>query len=505
MKNILLFIILFLLKFSVSAQSGSLDISFGTGGKVTTDFGSGYDDGRSVAIQNDGKIVVAGTSHNGTNTDFSLVRYNSDGNLDNTFGSGGIVTTDFGSDYDYGSSVAIQSNGKIVVAGYSRNGTYYDFGLVRYNNDGSLDNTFGTFGKLLTDIGGESDLAFSLAIQSDGKILVAGYCDDGLSADFALVRYNTDGSLDNSFDSDGKATTDFGSPGDEGSSVVIQTDGKIVVVGHTQISRYHFALVRYNNDGSLDNTFGSGGKVITDFGGYGYGGDMGRSVAIQGDGKIIVAGYSFNSDYCYFALARYNNNGILDNAFDFDGKVTTANGMGNSLVLQSDGKIIVAGESVVLGDWGLIRYNTDGSLDNSFDSDGEVNTDFGSTNEYAWSVAIQSDGKILLAGVTGNYTNGNFAVARYNGDVSVGMEEKKEISDERIFPNPSSGIFTINLKNKTAETKICVYDVLGNCVLDKISVKNSNQEIDLSNQAKGIYFMEIISDREREVQKIILQ
>lgn len=499
MKNILLFIIFSLLQFPVNAQPGSLDISFGSGGKLITNFGSG----RSLALQNDGKIVVAGSSYNGTDTDFSLVRYNSDGSLDNTFGSSGIVTTDFGSDYDYGTAIVIQSNGKIMVAGYSRNGAYYDFGLVRYNIDGSLDNTFGSSGKVLTDIGGESDLAFSVAIQSDGKILVAGYCDDGLYADFALVRYNNDGSLDNTFDSDGKVSTDFASSGDRGHSVVIQNDGKIVLVGYTSISRACFALVRYNNDGSLDATFGSGGKVTTDFGGFSYGGAHARSVAMRTDGKIVVAGYHFNSDHCYFALTCYNMNGILDSTFDSDGKVTNAYGIGSSLVLQSDGKIIVAGESHYSfeSDFGLIRYNADGSLDTSFDSDGEVNTDFGNTGEQAWSVAMQTDGKILLAG----YSNGNSALARYNGDASVGIEDKREISHESIYPNPSSGIFTVNLKSKPSNTKICVYDILGNCILGKVSIKNSTPEINLSNNAKGIYFIEITSEGEREVRKIVLQ
>ena len=168
-----------------TAQPGSLDNTFGSGGKLTTAIGSSDDIGYSVAIQSDGKILVAGASGNNPNYDFALVRYNSNGSLDNTFGTGGIVTTDFGSNCDKGYSVAIQNDGKILVAGASNNGSDWDFTLVRYNSNGSLDNTFGSGGKVTTTIGIIVDYGYSVAIQSDGKILVAG-CSDGFA--LATVR-----------------------------------------------------------------------------------------------------------------------------------------------------------------------------------------------------------------------------------------------------------------------------------------------------------------------------
>jgi len=167
------------------AQPGSLDNSFGTGGKLTTDFGSSDDLGYSVALQTDGKIVVAGYSGSYPNDDFALVRYNTDGTLDNTFGTGGKLTTDFGSSDDLGYSVALQTDGKIIVAGRSNNGLD-DFGLCRYNTNGTLDNTFGTGGKLTTDFGSSDDLGYSVALQTDGKIVVTG----GSNGDFALACYN---------------------------------------------------------------------------------------------------------------------------------------------------------------------------------------------------------------------------------------------------------------------------------------------------------------------------
>jgi uncharacterized delta-60 repeat protein len=229
----------------VAAAEGDLDTSFDSDGKVTTDIGGIDNRARSVAIQSDGKIVAAGYSNPGSNYDFTLARYNTDGTLDTNFDSDGKVTTAIGSGTDQAFSVAIQSDGKIVAAGYSNNGSNDDFALVRYNTDGSLDTSFDSDGKVTTAIGGSDDRAHSVAIQSDGKIVVAGHSDNGSNEDFALVRYNTDGTLDTSFDSDGKVTTAIGSASDFARSVAIQSDGKIVAAGRSTGSNDDFALVRY--------------------------------------------------------------------------------------------------------------------------------------------------------------------------------------------------------------------------------------------------------------------
>ncbi len=273
-------------------SDGSLDTGFGTGGEVTTDFG-GSDDGFAVAVQADGKIVAAGTS----DSDFALARYNSDGSLDAGFGTGGEVTTDFGAN-DGGYTVALQADGKIVVAGTTNNnGSNFDFALARYNSDGSLDTGFGTGGEATTDFG-RGEEGYAVALQTDGKIVVAGstYSDTGYS-DFALARYNSNGSLDTGFGASGKVTTAFGY-NNWGRAVALDAGGKIVVAGSADNgSNSNFALARYNSNGSLDTGFAIGGKVTTDFGAN----DEGRTVALQADGKIVVAGFS-GSD---FALARY--------------------------------------------------------------------------------------------------------------------------------------------------------------------------------------------------------
>ncbi len=394
---------------------GSLDTGFGTGGKVTTPIGIN-EEGYSVAIQSDGKIVVAGCSNNGSNDDFAVVRYNSDGSLDNGFGTGGKVTTPIGIGDDYGTSVAIQNDGKIVVAGYSYNGSNYDFAVVRYNSDGALDTGFDGDGIVTTPIGINEE-GYSVAIQSDGKIVVAGCSNNGSNYDFAVVRYNSDGSLDNGFDGDGKVTTPIGTGDDYGTSVAIQNDGKIVVAGYSYNgSNYDFAVVRYNSDGSLDNGFDGDGIVTTPIGS---GHDKGYSVAIQNDGKIVVAGCSNNGSNDDFAVVRYNTNGSLDTDFGTGGKVTTPIGInegGFSVAIQSDGKIVVAGcsNNGSNNDFAVVRYNANGSLDTGFDGDGIVTTPIGSGYDQGYSVAIQSDGKIVVAGFMHNGSNYDFAVVRYN-------------------------------------------------------------------------------------------
>src|ERR1051325_10745806 len=402
---------------------GSLDTSLNGTGKVTTPIGSGSDEGRSVAIQADGKIVLSGDSYNGTTWDFALVRYNSDGSLDTSPNGTGKVTTHIGNSAEPGQSVAIQNDGKIVVAGSTSNGssTYDDFALVRYNSDGSLDTSFNGTGKVTTAIGTFYDDASSVTIQGDGKIVVAGYSYN-VYPDFAVVRYNNDGSLDTSFNGTGKVTTAIGSNYDDAYSVATQSDGKIVAAGYGFSGGANsFAVVRYNNSGSLDTSFGSTGKVITFIGMDA----IGQSMAIQSDGKIVVGGSSLNISNYDFAVARYNTNGALDGMFGLSGTVTTAVGssddFGQSVAIQSDGKIVVAGYSYNGSNYdvAVVRYTSNGSLDTSFNGTGKVTRAIGSSDDIGQSVAIQSDGKLVVAGYSYNGSDNDVAVVRYNSDGSL--------------------------------------------------------------------------------------
>ncbi|MDZ8080062.1 MAG: DUF4347 domain-containing protein [Nostoc sp. DcaGUA01] len=350
------------------------------------------------------------------------------GNLDTTFGAGGQVNTLFG----YGGSaysVAIQSDGKILAVGYSymiHDGLNApDFALIRYNPDGSLDNSFGNGGIVTTHVGSASDAGYSVTLQSDGKIVVAGYTWDNSQSnqpDFALARYNTNGSLDTSFGNGGKVITNLGQ--DLGYKVLVQPDGKTILVG--SIGNGDRVLVRYNTDGSIDTSFGNSGKVN---------GTNGNTAVILSDGKIIVAGaaisdpnsYSASGPLIDFALARYHSNGSLDTSFGNNGRVLTPIGTSldtaNSIAIQADGKIVVAGYawSVWNGsnqeDFAIARYNSDGSLDTSFGNGGKIIAPLSiSNNDRATSLTIQSNGKIVVAGYIQNGNNRDTVLLAYNPD-----------------------------------------------------------------------------------------
>ncbi len=355
---------------------GSLDTTFDGDGRVSTPILTGMDRITSLAVQPDGKIVASGHTFNGTDDDFAVVRYNPDGSLDTSFDTDGKVVTPVLPGKDKARSMVIQPDGRIAVAGGSNN----DFSLVRYNTDGSLDTSFDTDGKVTTPFLG-NDSAGEILLRPDGRLIAAGTTANEILSDFALAGYNTDGSLDSSFGMDGKVTTDYGTQSAGASSVAIQSDGKIVVVGFAIGANLDFALTRYNPDGSLDPGFGVGGKVVTPILSLN---DAVTSVTIQPDGKIVAAGYAVtdsNSNDADFALARYNTDGSLDTTFDRDGKVTTPirsqDDRANSVVIQPDGKIVAPGYAEIPSgpyDFAVARYNTDGSLDTSFDNDGTVTT-----------------------------------------------------------------------------------------------------------------------------------
>lgn len=404
------------------ATGGNLDRTFGAGGKVMTDFLSSPDHASALAIQPDGKIVAAGSADDGPfTTNFALARYNTDGSLDSTFGNEGRIIT-YLSSYAAVNALAIQPDGKIVAAGGAHVGPPGGSSAVlRYNADGTLDSTFRGSERIIRDFFGGGSWAGGVAIQSDGKIVIAGVRYGG-DWDFALARYNNDGGLDTTFGINGKVMTDFSGPRDYASGVAIQSDGKIIAAGVAGGGgNKDFALARYNDNGSLDTTFGINGKVTTDFFGSD---DEAYGLVIQSDGRIVLAGSADHDPfYTNFALARYTTNGSLDSTFGNGGKLTTSfssDAEANSLAIQLDGKIIAAGVADgVMGDkdFAFARYNTDGTLDASFGVDGKVTVDFSAGDDETYALAIQSDGKILMAGDTGASTNNqDFALARYDDD-----------------------------------------------------------------------------------------
>jgi uncharacterized delta-60 repeat protein len=299
---------------SAAAAAGDLDPSFGSGGLVTTDFGGRGDFDLAVALQPDGKIVAAGNSSalGVFSVSFALARYNSDGTPDASFGTGGTVLTSFGGRLSAASDVVVQPDGKVVAVGLADG----DFGVARYNPDGTLDATFGTGGLVKTDFGG-CDQGQAVALQPDGKIVAVGL----VCGAIGVARYNPDGSLDTAFGSGGKVITDASSSFD-GAFDVLVSGGKIVVgggSGNYPFGDSDFQLVRYNPDGSLDGSFGNSGIVTTDFGGS----DTAFGIALAAGGKVVATGATKGAEPSDVAVARYSADGSLDSSFGSGGTITT--------------------------------------------------------------------------------------------------------------------------------------------------------------------------------------
>lgn len=423
---------------------GAIDTGFGDSGTFRWASSSKADWANGVALQSDGKIVVAARiwSFETNTVSFGALRLTSTGHLDNGFDTDGIVTTNFVGQLqpinNSANQMALQSDGKIIVVGYASNGSDDDFALTRYEINGRLDDKFGSGGRIRTDFGA-TDRAYAVAIQPDDKIVVAGYTTNGTNiAHFVLARYTKDGVLDTTFGSSGKVIDDFGTyQYDFGYGVVIQSNGKIVIVGDTwngSAGNYDFGLARFNSDGSPDASFGSGGKVRTQ---VGTGNDEVNGAIIDGRNRIVVYGSAEFYGHTNFALARYNSDGSPDTYFGAytpnptentsPGTVVTSLGADTTdafitgAVSDADGELTVAGDALVNGkhEFALVKYvSSNGQPDVFFGNQGIIKRDilgFG-RDGHANGVALFPDGKVIAAGVYNVDGTDRFALARFNPD-----------------------------------------------------------------------------------------
>lgn len=424
-----------------SAATGSLNTSFGSGGKATANYG-GTDAATAVALMSNGKYVVAGTSTALGTSDIAVLRYNSNGTLDTSFSSDGGVLLDIGAGtQDFATSVAVQPDGKILVAGYTNLGGTNDFLLLRFNADGTPDTFFGANGRApLANFSGD-DRANAIVLMSDGRILLGGSWDGG-SSDFALARYNKDGTFDTTFSGDGRVSHNVGDA-EFAQALAVQSDGKIVAVGYSDDAGTNdFAIVRFNDNGSLDSPFGGGdAEVLVDFGDN----DQASSVKILSNGKILVAGTNSVAANPDFAVARLNSDGSQDLTFgNGDGEVDETFGaidLCRSMVVQPDGRILLAGTSSISGsnDFAVMALKADGALDTGFAGDGTQLTDFSSASaDVGNAMVLQPDGRITVVGSTGT----DFAAARFNvnlrTDVRVGSDNKAN-SGNNVYNTTGSG------------------------------------------------------------------
>lgn len=395
-----------LLGHPLSAVPGELDTTFGGDGVVITSLSARWDTVFAVAIQADGKIVTAGGVW-GKGGRFSIARYNQDGSVDPSFGGDGRVATNFTRGYDAAWGIAIQPDGNIVAAGDAGLGSGDSmFALARYKANGKLDRTFGGDGRVTTQLTDGDDPVAAMVLQPNGRIVVAGGADYAVGrGEVALVRYRSRGKLDRTFGRDGKVTAGAGPGASFANALALQPDGKILAGGMSRASkrRSKFSVFRFTRRGRLDRSFGGDGLVATGFPGRK---ESVQGLAVQPDGAIVAAGIMGAGDGNEgVALARYSPGGALDPSFGAGGIVTSqpAGGSGKAwgLALQNDGRILAIGEAG--GEGGQLavgRYETNGDLDPTFGSGGWVLTNLTGGRDIGWDLAIQADGKILAVGGT---------------------------------------------------------------------------------------------------------
>jgi uncharacterized delta-60 repeat protein len=439
------------------ATEGDLDPSFGTGGQVVTPVGGG---GLGYAVKTDsqGRIVVAGWAGGYPNFDFGVARYLTDGSLDKTFNGTGVATKSIMTlDQAYG--VAIDSQDRIVIAGTDGP----DFALVRYTAQGALDNSFGTGGVVTTDMGNPAT-ALAVALDSQGRIVLGGYAYNGSDDDFALARYTAGGALDPTFGTGGKVITPMGtSSNDQIDSLALDAQGRIVVSGYTSSGATNtgLALARYTDTGDLDSSFGTGGKVLPPLATED---DEGTSLAIDPQGRIVVGGHSGPFPSRDFAIWRFDANGNPDTSFN-GGRAVTSIGVNtdtaSAVAIDGQGRILEAGttNNGTSDDFGVVRWTTLGALDHSFGSDGRMVSGFGpSSQDDANALTIDARQRIIVAGDT-NAAGGGFAVARFIGDqvapgvtITSGPAQNSRIRDR-------TPTFGFSVDDATASTG-CSFDAL---------------------------------------------
>lgn len=503
-------------------QNYQLDSTFGVGGKViNTDITSG----QVIHMQSNGKIVSCFISPFSTSGNMHLTRFNSDGNIDTSFGVNGFVDSILFTEVGGWNMMKIQSDDKIIVTGNLNNNGSWNFATARFNANGTIDTTFGTNGYAVTDFGainGESST--TVEIQNNGAILVGGYMSQN-SLDVGIVRYFPNGTIDTTFGTNGKFMYNFGTTtipstsgmsSDQISAIRVNSAGKIIIGVSTNVNavadnQSKFGFICLNSNGTLDTTFGSNGQKVVDFGGD----DAIANIRLTSDDKIIATGrhdYKIGTTpYIKIAISKLLENGDFDINFGNNG-IVLANrddsnlyDFSNDLSIQSDGKIICFGFTPnitnTVASFLIIRFNADGTIDNTFNSIGYKTIDF-NNNASPNTFLIQNDGKIVCAGSTNNFSVG--CLARLEIDnLSTNNFSKESIF---VYPNPFSDSITIDSKSINLQNSIVeLYDISGRKLSNYQFTESKSFTIPINqNLSKGNYFLKVIAkDGKTETIKII--
>ena len=418
-------------------NAGTLDTTFGSGGMVTTDFGVKINEpqfAQDVAVQTDGKYVVVGRT--GQTGPIAMARYNPNGSLDTTFGTGGKVTTALSPTGTNTANAVFLEGNKILIVGTAFFPGSEDFAIVRYNSDGSIDTTFGTQGHVLLPFAYFANALPQIVLQSDGKIVAAGQAFNGSDNDVAIVRLKTDGSLDSTFGSNGQVTYDFGYSDEWAVSLVLQNSRILLMTSGGD-------LMRFNTDGTIDNTFGTKGIQPLVFStGSGSAGAM----TVLANGKILVAGeyYDSNTGASGLGVGQLNPDGTADTTFGDGGIAINGSdvyGTATSIAVQNDGRIIVAGAAG--GHFALARFNAIGTYDIGFGQSGLTITNFNGGSDQANSVVVLGSGNILAVGLVNNGGKQLFGLARYVGGDASGAFRLDAASYTVVENTPSLTVTVI--------------------------------------------------------------
>ncbi len=517
-KNFRATIQIFLLFASVNliAQDGILDTSFGINGVVKTDINNLYDVFTAFTVQDDGKIIVVGNNASGStaNKESIIVRYNENGSLDTSFGTNGIIVAAFSTAYDTLNAVEVQNDGKIVVGGYDG----LDFILARYTTSGQLDPSFGTNGIVRTNyytsvLGGSQDRINCIAIQDNGKILAGGYSQYYGSYFYAIVRYNTNGTLDNSFGVNGKVDYTFNPSGaKEIFDMIVTPTGKIYAVGEaitsSSTSFTSQAIVRINSNGSIDSGFGTNGVRTFSF--TNVDGRF-KDIKLQDDGKLVIVG----NRSVQFTLVRLSENGALDTTFSDDGRITpslsilgAAASFARSVLIQSDGKIIISGNTTgTAGDQSVvIRYLPNGDLDTTFSDDGLFSFLVGDEYQGGSFSVFQPNGMLVVGGEYNDTSIANTDLYLFRITASTLSTSEFSGSNVIVYPNPVNDKLYIHA-NAGDRATFQLFSIDGKEVKTDpvLNLSDDLIQIDVSDLAKGVYLLRCEENNTRIIKKIIIE
>lgn len=516
MKNYILTAIIVASYGTVSAQTfGNLDPTFNTTGIAQNDVGplELYQD---VKIQLDGKVIAVGTTYDPNYVASIIVgRLLPDGTYDSSFGTNGVFT--YHLNYETGAYDSyLDKDGKLIVAGYTTDngGGGMAMLLLRLNTDGTLDTSFGVNGVTYYDIGPREDIAYGIAIQNDDKILICGSSVDTTTVNYdfipVVLRFSPDGAIDTTFGDNGIAKIPVLYNDNEFTTLCIQPNGKIIAAGHIANDLLWFSalIARFNTDGSLDTTYGNNGIVNKNVNNVD---DEFFDIQLTTNNQVLLTGFTTTQgDFVYHTLVmKYDSTGSPFNGFGSGGQVvlgTEGMNVGDALAVQPDGKILIAGGSGQAPpdnlNWGLWRLNADGSTDNTFGENGRITTDFYNGVDEALGIALQTDNKIVVAGKSRNDANFNLTVVRYDPSLvyTTGIDNTKANAALTVFPNPANN--TLFICGLTKKANVFIYDLVGQLVASSL-LTSENGSIDVSALQSGIYVIRIADGTSQKTIKFI--